>query len=110
MVPMNNYYITLTEHAKRDLMEIADYIAYTLLEPDTSVKFIKHLRHSISELSTFPYKFPLVQNVSLPNHNIRCMPYKNYYVFYEIIEAMHTVIILRIGYNKRNWKNILLSI
>ena len=32
---------------------------------------------------------------------------KNYYVFYEIEETMNTVIVLRIGYNRRNWKEIL---
>ena len=104
---MNDYRITLTKRAKKDILDIGDYITYTLLKPDTSRNFIKGLRKSISKLKIFPYKFPLVQDNILKNQNIRCMPYKNYYIFYEIIEAAHIVIILRIGYNRRNWKDIL---
>ena len=35
------------------------------------------------------------------------MPYKNYYVFYKVLYAENTVIILRVGYNRRNWSDIL---
>lgn len=104
---MNEYRITLTQRAKDDIINIGDYITYTLLEPDISSNFIKGLRTSISQLKFFPYKFPLVQDEIMQNQGIRCMPYKNYYIFFEIVESMHVVIILRIGYNRRNWKDIL---
>lgn len=103
---MNDYQITLTKRAADDIIDIGDYIAYTLLEPDTSKNFIKGLRKSISQLKFFPYKFPLVKDDVLQNQGIRCMPYKNYYIFYEIIEITHNVIILRICYNQRNWTSI----
>lgn len=51
---MNNFQIKLTPRAKDDIIEIGDYIAFTLLEPDTSKHFIKGLRHSSSKLSFFP--------------------------------------------------------
>lgn len=54
---------------------------------------IKALRNSISQLQFFPYKFPLVQDDILQNQSVRCIPYRNYYVFYQIIEQTHTVII-----------------
>lgn len=104
---MDNYHLTLTERAHNDIIYIGDYITYTLLSPDTSRNFIKGLRNSISQLKFFPYKFPLVQDDILQTQGIRCMPYKNYYIFYEIIENIKVVIVLRIGYNKRNWKDIL---
>lgn len=107
MVPMNNYRITLTKRAKDDIIDIGDYITYTLSEPNISINFIKGLKQSISQLKFFPYKFPLVQDDLLQNQDIRCMPYKNYYIFYEIIEIMQTIIVLRIGYNRRNWRDIL---
>ncbi|MBQ8326418.1 MAG: type II toxin-antitoxin system RelE/ParE family toxin [Lachnospiraceae bacterium] len=81
---MNNYRITLTKRAKDDIIDIGDYITYTLLEPNISINFIKGLKQSISQLKFFPYKFPLVQDDLLQNQGIRCMPYKNYYIFYEI--------------------------
>lgn len=104
---MNDYRITLTKHAKNDIIDIGDYISYTLLAPDTSLNFIKGLKTSIAQLKFFPYKFPLIQDDILLDQDIRCMPYKNYYIFYEIIESLHVIIILRVGYNRRNWKDIL---
>lgn len=77
---MNNYRVTLTRQAKDDIIDIGDYISYTLLEPGTSRNFIKGLRNSISQLKYFPYKFPLIIQV---------------------------IVVLRVGYNQRNWKDIL---
>ena len=77
---MNNYRVTLTRQAKDDIIDIGDYVSYTLLEPGTSRNFIKGLRNSISQLKYFPYKFPLIIQV---------------------------IVVLRVGYNQRNWKDIL---
>ena len=66
---MDDYRVVLAKQAKDDIMDIGDYITFTLLEPDISKKFIKGLRNSISQLKFFPYKFPLVQNSILPNQN-----------------------------------------
>ncbi len=74
---MNEYRITLTQRAKNDITDIGDYISHTLLAPDTSKKFIKGLRNSISQLKYFPYKFPLVRDSVLQKQFIRCMPHKN---------------------------------
>ena len=99
---MNEYRIVLTSRAKNDIIDIGDYISFTLLSPDTSQNFIKGLRNSISQLKFFPLKFPLVQDEVL-----RCMPYKNHYIFYKVFSSHQIVVILRIGYNRRNWKKIL---
>jgi plasmid stabilization system protein ParE len=104
---MNDYRITLTRRAKIDIINIGDYITYTLLEPDTSRNFILGLKQSISKLKFFPYKFPLVQDDILKDQSIRCMPYKNYYIFYKILENTHIIVILRVGYRRRNWQDIL---
>ena len=104
---MSDYRITITQRAKDDIIEIGDYIIYTLLEPDTSRNLIKGLKNSISQLKIFPYKFPLVQDNILQSQGIRCMSYKNYYIFYIVVEMRQVVIVLRIGYNRRNWKDIL---
>lgn len=104
---MDSYHIILTQRAADDITDIGDYIAFQLSEPDTSKNFIKGIRKSISQLKLFPYKFPLVQDNFLQSQGIRCMPYKNFYIFYKIIDNSQRVIVLRIGYNRRNWKNIL---
>ena len=104
---MKKYNIVLTKRAKDDIIDVGDYIAYTLLEPNTAYKFVTGLRKAINDLMMFPDRFEVIDDEVLVSQQIRCMPYKNYYVFYEIIEAMDTVIVLRVGYNRRNWKEIL---
>ncbi len=47
---MNDYRIAFTTHAKDDIINIGDYITFTLLAPDTSNKFIKGLKNSILQL------------------------------------------------------------
>ncbi|MDO4343796.1 MAG: type II toxin-antitoxin system RelE/ParE family toxin [Eubacteriales bacterium] len=104
---MSAYRITLTNRAKEDIIDIGDYITYTLLEPKTAQNFVKGLRKSIATLNEFPARYPFVDDMILRYQGIRCMPYKNYYIFYEVSEMMQTVNVLRIGYNRRNWKEIL---
>ena len=105
---MDKYQIVITPKARNDLIDIGDYISFILLEPETSEKFIKGLRRSISQLQYFPQKFPTIQDYILKNHNIHYMPYKNYFVFYLVENEKKQVIILRVGHKNRNWKNILL--
>lgn len=83
---MNDYRIAFTTHAKDGIINIDDYITFTLLAPDTSNKFIKGLKNSILQLKYFPYKFPLVQDKILQKQNIRYMPYKNYYIFIQFLK------------------------
>lgn len=106
---MKEYDVVLTRRAKNDIIDIGDYISYTLLEPETAYRFVTGLRSAISTLQKLPNRFALVDDRVLSTQGIHCMSYKNYYVFYEIEETMNTVIVLRVGYNRRNWKEILLK-
>lgn len=103
---MNDYHILLLPASKNDLLDIGDYISYILLEPDTSKCLIQGLRSSILSLCTFPYRHPIVNPENKSIH-IRCIPYKNYNIFYTISESIQSVFILRVGYNQRNWTQIL---
>ncbi len=106
---MQPYRIVLTGRAKDDIVDIGDYITYTLLEPETALDFVRGLRRSIATLKELPERYTLIDDEVLASQGIHCMPYRNYYVFYEVIRAMNTVIVLRVGYNRRNWKEILLK-
>lgn len=105
---MPDYTIMLTRQAKDDIIDIGDYITYTLLEPETARNFVAELRKTIVKLKEFPERYPLIDDVVLVSQGIRCMPYNNHYIFYEIVDMMKTVIILRLGHNRRNWKEILI--
>lgn len=104
---MDRYRIVIMPPARHDIFEIGDYISYVLLEPETSRRFLNGLRHSINQLEDFPQKFPIIDDLKLNNKDIHIMPYKNYYVFYYVYEELKVVAILRVGYNKRNWKTLL---
>lgn len=78
---MKGYDVVLTRRAKNDIIDIGDYIAYTLLEPEAAYHFVTGLRSSISTLQELPNRFGLVDDLVLSNQGIHCMPYKNYYVF-----------------------------
>ena len=104
---MKKYRIQLTPIAECDITAIGDYIAYGVSSPRISNKLIKSISKSIKSLKIFPYKYSLVQNVQLSANGIRCMPVKNYYVFYKISEEKQIIIILRIGHKRRDWKDIL---
>lgn len=106
---MPDYRIVLTRRAKDDIVDIGDYITYTLLEPNTARNFIIGLRKTIIKLNEFPERYSLIDDAVLASQGIRCMPYKNYYIFYEIVDGLKTVIVLRVGHNRRNWKEILIQ-
>jgi len=44
---LKEYNIILTKRAKDDIIDIGDYIAYTLLEPETAYHFVAGLRNAI---------------------------------------------------------------
>lgn len=51
---MKEYDLVLTRRAKNDIIDIGDYISYTLLEPETAYRFITGLRSAISTLQKLP--------------------------------------------------------
>lgn len=106
---MNKYCVLMTNRASQDIIDIGDYIAYTLLVPDTAKKFVAELREAISSLCEYPYRHPLVDDAVLEKQGIHYMVHKNYYIFYTIVEEKNVVLIIRVGYNRRNWKKILTS-
>lgn len=54
---MKEYDVVLTRRAKNDIMDIGDYIWYTLLEPETAYRFVTGLRSAISTLQKLPNRF-----------------------------------------------------
>ncbi len=101
--------IVMTTQAEEDIAEIGDHIAYTLSVPETSYHFVQGLRASVATLQNMPERYALMNDEILAAQGIRCMPYKNHYIFYQVVTASHIVIILRVGYNRKNWEAILKS-
>lgn len=79
---MTRYKIVLSKRAKEDLIEIGDYISYKLLAPETAQKFVRALKKEISKLKEMPQRYAFVDDPIIASQGVRCLPYKNYYVFF----------------------------
>ena len=71
-IRVRSYRIVLTRRTKDDIVDIGDYITYTLLEPETALNFVKGLRKSIATLKDFPQRFELIEDEVLASQGIHC--------------------------------------
>jgi toxin ParE1/3/4 len=99
---MNPWKVVYTEHAERDLRDIYDYIAFSLLEPETAKKQAQRIMNAASKLDEMPLRFPLYEKELWHSKGLRVLPADNYLVFYLPVEALKTVVIIRIMYGGRN--------
>lgn len=101
------YEIFIQESAREDIVGIWHYLAVNLMVPDIADEIVDGIEESISRLSFFPERYHMVDFESLSGRGIRRMLYKNYFIFYEIIEETATVNVFAVGYARRNWEKIL---
>ena len=102
-----NYAIHITSKAERDLNEAADYIEFTLLNPQAADGLLDKTEEEINKLAFMPEKFKTVDDPVLSAWGIRLIVINNYLAFYTIDENTKTVHIIRFLYGKRNWISIL---
>ncbi|MBR2676164.1 MAG: type II toxin-antitoxin system RelE/ParE family toxin [Solobacterium sp.] len=101
------YDIHITQAAEKDLNSAADYIEFVLHSPQAADALLDEAERTISDLSTFPERFNLVDDPVLKAWGIRFTPIKNYIAFYVISKDHRTVYIVRFLYGKRDWITIL---
>lgn len=80
------YTVKITRHAEESLREIARYIAYDLLEPQTAVQLIEKLHDAAGSLSQMPERIMLTPEGPWHSQGIHRMLVKNYYVYFWIDE------------------------
>ncbi|MCR5324966.1 MAG: type II toxin-antitoxin system RelE/ParE family toxin [Lachnospiraceae bacterium] len=102
-----NYSIHITSKAECDLNEAADYIEFTLLNPDAADNLLNKAEEEINKLAFMPQKYKIVDDPVLAAWGIRLVIINNYLAFYVIDEESKTVHIVRFLYGKRNWISIL---
>ncbi len=91
--------------ARKDLINITNYIANNLKAPKAAMDLINALDNSISQLRKFPYSCKVYQTIEPLDAEYRMLPVKNYLVFYIVTE--HEVEIHRIIYTKMDIKNLI---
>jgi len=94
------YTVKFMPMAKRDFLDIAEYIARD--NSERALSFIQELEiRTLKTLSVFP------SGNSLYRSNIRYFPIENYVVLYEIGESNKVVNVLRIVNATTNWKKLI---
>ncbi|MGB8451612.1 MAG: type II toxin-antitoxin system RelE/ParE family toxin [Anaerocolumna sp.] len=89
---MPSYKIIMTGRAREDLIDIGDYISYTLCEPEIALNFIKNIRKEMETLTEYPERQPYIDDEVLASQGIRCLSYKNYFIFYDVDKTTHKVL------------------
>lgn len=102
-----SYNIHITSTAERDIMKAADYIEFTLKNPDAADNPLDAADKQINSLSEMPDRFRIVDDPVLAVWEIRFVIVKNYLAFYIIDKAQQGVIVVRFLHQKSNWNSIL---
>ena len=90
--------IVYSHQARQDLKNIYEYIAYSLLEPETAQKMYQRIIESARSLELMPERNPLYKDEPWHSRGLRFLPVKNYLLLYTVGKATNTVSIVRILY------------
>ena len=102
-----SYNLHMTKKAEDDLNEAADYLEFTLLNPQAADDLVDKADQELSSLIEMPPIHRLVDDPFLKVLGIRFILVNNYMAFFLINEEEKTVYIIRFLYGKRNWIQIL---
>ena len=99
---INNYHISFTTNAKRELIEIYEYIDNYLKSKISADNLMAKIENKILILSIFPYS--CMEVITKPRSTIyRKLIVNNYVVLYKIYEENKRVDIVHIYYSKRDY-------
>ena len=101
------YKIELTETAHEDLEDIVKYIAKDLHEPAIARKIHAKIISELKKLKAMPERHAVAIDTHLRSLGIRPFYIDNYIAPYTIIAESNTILIVRILYARRDWKNLL---
>ncbi|MGB4659058.1 MAG: type II toxin-antitoxin system RelE/ParE family toxin [Mobilitalea sp.] len=104
---MSSYNAVIAEAAQHDMLDIFDYIALELREPETASSLPSRIRAKVKSLEEFPERNNMISEPKYESNKIRWCPIENYVIFYQISEVQNQVFILRVLYKKRNWEHLL---
>ena len=102
-----SYQLHITSTAEHDLVQAADYIEFSLKNPDAAERLLDTADEQINSLSELPERFPLVDDPVLASWGIRFIIVNNYLAFYTIDKEKQMVIVVRFLYQKSTWNSIL---
>lgn len=101
------YTIHITKTAERDLNGAADYIEFTLMNPDAAENLLAETEKKMNSIADFPEISPLIDDPILQSWKIRFTVIRNYLAFYLVFDEDSRIYLIRFLYKKRDWISIL---
>jgi len=101
------YTVQLTEQAKHDLRGIYEYIALTLLAPETARDLTRRILAALRSLQEMPNRHPVYQDEPWKSRGLRRINIENFSGFYFVME--NTVQVIRIMYSRKDISNVLME-
>lgn len=99
--------VVFTEPAEYDLLDIEYYIFTDLSNPQAAKRISDGILQTAERLNEYPAGHPLIDDELLGRIGLRMAYFDNYNIFYYYDEKDDVVYIIRILYNKTNWRSIL---
>ncbi|MCM1038669.1 MAG: type II toxin-antitoxin system RelE/ParE family toxin [Roseburia sp.] len=99
--------VVFTEPAEYDLLDIEYYIFVKLCNPQAAQRISDGILNIANKLAEYPLERPLVNDELLKSIGLRMTYFDNYNIFYYYNIKQDIVYIIRILYNKADWRNIL---
>ena len=96
-----SWLVQYSERARQDLREIYEYIAYTLMIPETASGQTAQIIKEIRSLKEMPLRHRLYDDEPWYTQGLRFFPVNNYLVFYLTNETKRSVTVIRIMYGGR---------
>lgn len=96
-----------TEPAEYDLLDIEYHIFVHLCNPQAAKRISEGILGVAESLSKYPMRHPLINDDLLKRVGLRMTCFDNYNIFYYYDMENDVVYIVRVLYNKVDWKNIL---
>ncbi|MCL2811805.1 MAG: type II toxin-antitoxin system RelE/ParE family toxin [Clostridia bacterium] len=99
------YRVQLAEEAKRDLRDIYEYIAFSLLEPEIAMNIKQRIVDELKSLRQMPCRYPIYQEEPWKSRELRRINIGNYCGFFLV--AQKSVQVIRVLYGGRDSSSIL---
>lgn len=94
--------VVYSAHARQDLRNIYEYIAYKLLAPNTASSQVEQIIKGIRSLEEMPLRYRLYDDEPWHSMGLRFFPVNNYLIFYLPDEEDKIVKVVRIMYGGRD--------
>ena len=99
--------VRFAEPAEYDLVAIEHYIQAELCNPTSAERIIKGIIDVSYSLAKFPKRHSFVNDDFLARLGIRLTMFESYNIFYVYDEKNDIVYIIRVLYERQDWKNVL---